>query len=155
MKKIIALVLLVAVTSMSFAQKNEVKAIEKALKNSNFADAKSAVSAAEALMGNMDDKTKAKFYYLKAQALYANGAGTDVNIDEAISSLDLLKDLESSMGKLKYTEEANTMKDGMFKSFLEKANQAITDKDFKSAAHRFEKIYKMNPKDTLYLYYAA
>lgn len=155
MKKFIALVLLLAVTSMSFAQKNEVKAIEKALKNSNFADAKSAVTAAEALMGNMDDKTKAKFYFLKAQALYANGAGTDANIDEAIMSLDKLKDLESAMGKLKYTEQANEMKDGMFKSFIEKANQAITNKDYNSAAQRFEKIYKMSPKDTLYLYYAA
>ncbi len=149
------LVLVFTVATMSFAQKNEVKAIEKALKNSNFSDAKSAVTAAEALMGNMDDKTKAKFYFLKAQALYANGAGTDANVDEAITTLDKLKDLESSIGKLKYTAEANTMKDGMFKSFLEKANQAITNKDYKTAAVRFDKIYKMSPKDTLYLYYAA
>ena len=149
------LVLVFALTTVSFAQKNEVKAIEKALKNSNFADAKSAVAVAESLIGNMDDKIKAKFYFLKSKALYANGAGTDANIDEAIVALDKLKDLESSMGKLKYTEEANVMKDGMFKSFLAKANQAITNKDFNSAAKRFEKIYKMSPKDTLYLYYAA
>ena len=149
------LVLVFTVATMSFAQKNEVKAIEKALKNSNFADAKSAVGAAEALKGNMDDKTKAKFYFLKAQALYANGAGTDAEVDEAIATLDELKDLESSMGKLRYTDEANGMKDGMFKSYLEKANQAITNKDYKTAAKRFEKIYKMSPKDTLYLYYAA
>ena len=43
MKKLMTLVLLLAITSVSFAQKNEIKAIEKALKNSNFADAKSAV----------------------------------------------------------------------------------------------------------------
>ena len=60
------LALVFAVATMSFAQKNEVKAIEKAIKNSNFADAKSAVSSAEALMGNMDDKMKSKFYFLKA-----------------------------------------------------------------------------------------
>ncbi|NNE31823.1 MAG: tetratricopeptide repeat protein [Winogradskyella sp.] len=155
MKKLMTLVLLLAVTSMSFAQKNEVKAIEKALKNSNFADAKSAVSAAEALKGNMDDKLKAKYYFLKAQALYANGAGSDANIDEAISTLDKLKDLESSMGKLKYTDEANEMKMAMTRSFLEKANNAITNKDYKVAASRFEKVYKMSPQDTIYLYYAA
>jgi len=155
MKKLIALVLLVAVTSMSFAQKSEVRAIEKALKNSNYGDAISAVSAAEALEGNMDDKIKSQFYFLKAQALYADGKGSDANIDEAIMALDKLKDLESSMGKLKYTEEANVMKDGMFRSFLQKANQAITNKDYKTAAKRFDKIYKMNPQDTLYLYYAA
>lgn len=155
MKKIMTFVLLLAVTSMSFAQKNEIKAIEKALKNSNFADAKSAVAAADALVGNMDDKTKAKFYFLKAQALYANGAGTDANIDEAIASLDQLKDLESKMGKLKYTQQANEMNSGMINSFLTKANDDFNNKNYKSAAKRFEKVYKMSPKDTLYLYYAA
>lgn len=155
MKKLLTLVLVFAVITVSFAQKNEVKTIEKAIKNANFSDAKSAVGAAEALMGNMDDKMKAKFYFLKAQALYANGAGTDADVDKAITTLDKLKDLESSMGKLKYTEQANIMKDGMFRSYLEKANQSITNNDFKSAASRFEKVYKMKPTDTIYLYYAA
>ncbi len=149
------LVLLLAITTMSFAQKNEIKAIEKALKNANFADAKSAATAADALVGNMDDKSKAKFYLLKAKALYANGAGTDANIDEAISSLDKLKDLESKMGKIKYTKEANEMTTGMISSFLTKANDAFTSKNYKVAAKGFEKVYRMSPKDTLYLYYAA
>ncbi|WP_296316716.1 tetratricopeptide repeat protein [Winogradskyella sp. UBA3174] len=155
MKKLITLVLLLILSSISFAQKSEVKAIEKALKNSNFADAKSAVSTADALIGSMDDKTKSKFYYLKSQALYANGAGTDASIDEAITTLDKLKDLESSMGKLKYTDQANAMKLRMTKSFLTKANNAISNKNFKAAAQRFEKVYKMSPQDTIYLYYAA
>jgi len=155
MKKLMTLVLLFAVSSMSFAQKNEIKAIEKALKNSNFADAKSAVSAADALVSNMDDKTKAKFYFIKAKALYANGTGTNESIDEAISSLDKLKDLESKMGKLKYTQQANEMKTGMINSFLTKANDAFTNKNYKVASKGFEKVYKMSPKDTLYLYYAA
>lgn len=149
------LVLLLAVASMSFAQKDELKAIEKALKNSNFGDAKSSVSAAEALIGNMDDKSKAKFYFLKAQALYAEGQGSEANIDEAIESLDQLKDLESKMGKLKYTAEANEMSTSMFNSFFENANDAFQKKNYKAAAKGFEKIYKMSPKDTIYLYYAA
>ena len=85
------LVLVFTVTAMSFAQKDEVKAIEKALKNSNFANAKSAVSAAEGLIGNMDDKMKAKFLFLKAQALYANGTASDGDIDKAITALEELK----------------------------------------------------------------
>lgn len=149
------LMLLLAVSSMSFAQKNEVKAIEKALKNSNFGDAKSAVTSAEALIGSMDDKTKAKFYYLKAQALYAEGKGTDANIDEAIVSLDNLKELESKMGKLKYTQEANVMSEGMVNTFLTNANNAFSSKNYKAAAKGFEKVYRMSPQDTLYLYYAA
>ena len=155
MKKLMTLMLLFAITSITFAQKNEVKVIEKAIKNSNFGDAKSALSAAEALMGSMDDKTKAKFYYLKAQALYAEGQGSDANTDEAITTLDLLKDLESSIGKLKYTEQANVMKTSMTNSYLTKANEAFTNKNYAVAAKGFEKVYKTSPKDTLYLYYAA
>ncbi len=155
MKKLITLVFVFAVATVSFAQKSEVKAIEKALKNNNFSDAKSAVAAAEALMSNMDDKTKAKFYFLKAQALYANGAGNNAEINTAIATIDELKDLESSMGKLKYTEQVNAMKDKLLKDFLDKANKDIERKDFKSAVNRFETMYKVSPKDTLYLYYAA
>jgi tetratricopeptide (TPR) repeat protein len=155
MKKLMTFVLLLTVASMSFAQKSELKAIEKALKNSNFGDAKSAVPAAEALMGSMDDKSKAKFYFLKAKAFYAEGKGADSDIDEAITSLDDLKDLESKMGKLKYTTEANEMSTKMFNSFFQKANDAFKAKNYKVAATRFDKIYKMSPKDTLYLYYAA
>ena len=149
------LVLLLAFASLSFAQKNELKAIEKALKNSNYGDAVSAVNAAEALMGNMDDKSKAKFYLLKAKALYAGGKGSEADMDKAIESISQLKDLESEMGKLKYTQEANDLSTEMFNSFFEKANDAFKEKNYKVASKGFEKIYKMSPKDTLYLYYAA
>ena len=155
MKKLILLTIAVTFSALSFAQKNEIKVIEKALKNSNFADAKSAISSAEALIGTMDDKTKAKFYFLKAKALYANGTGADTDMDNAITAMDNLKSLESSMGKLKYTDQANEMKSGMLNAYLTKANDAFTSKDYKVAATGFEKAYRMSPKDTLYLYYAA
>lgn len=148
-------VLFLAFTAMSFAQKAELKALEKALKNTNYADAKSAINAAESLIGNMDDKTKAKYYFLKAQGLYANGKGTDADIDEAIASLDLLQEVETKMGKFKYSKDADDMKLSMLNAYLTKANDAFTSKDYKSAAAGFEKAYKMSPKDTLYLYYAA
>ena len=92
---------------------------------------------------------------LPIYSLYANGNGTDDNIDEAITSLGNLKDLESKMGKLKYTQEANEMTTGMVNTFLTKANNAFTNKQYKAAAKVFEKVYRMSPKDTLYLYYAA
>jgi tetratricopeptide (TPR) repeat protein len=155
MKNLLTLVLLLAITSVSFAQKNEIKAIEKALKNSNFADAKSAVMTADALVGSMDDKIKAKFYFLKAKALFGNGSGSDKDVDVAIATLDKLTDLETNIGKLKYTKEANEMKSNMLNSFLTKANDAFNKKNYKVASSRFEKVYKMSPKDTLYLYYAA
>jgi len=109
MKKLITITCAILISSMSYAQKNEIKTLEKALKSKNFAAAKTAVNSADALVGNMDDKTKTKFYFLKAQALYAGGAGTDPDIDASIKTLDDLKTLESKIGKLKYTQEANTI----------------------------------------------
>ncbi|OZV68621.1 tetratricopeptide repeat protein [Winogradskyella aurantia] len=155
MRKLMTLVLLFTVSVMSFAQKNEIKALEKALKNSNFADAKSAVAAADKLIGNLDDKAKAEYYLLKAQALYANGAGTDQDIDNAIESLEQLSAVENKLGKYKYRDDAEEMKKNMMSSFLKKANDAFNSKQYSLAANRFEKVYKMSPQDTLYLYYAA
>lgn len=149
------LVLVFTVTAMSFAQKNEVKAMEKALKNMNFADAKSAMSVAEGLISNMDDKMKAKFLFLKAKALYANGAGSDSDVDSAIATLTELKNHESSIGKLRYTEQANEMKTEIYNSFLKKANEAFNNKDLSVASKAYENIYKISPKDTVYLYNAA
>ncbi|WP_334113995.1 hypothetical protein [Paucihalobacter sp.] len=53
----------IIVSSFSFAQKDEIKTIEKALKNSDFATAKSATVAADGLMSNMDDKMKEKYLF--------------------------------------------------------------------------------------------
>ena len=88
MKKqtIVALALLVG--SFSFAQKTELKDAEKAIKKNNFAEAKTALNSAESLIASADDKTKVQYYFLKGQALYANGAGTNADMDAAIESLN-------------------------------------------------------------------
>ena len=75
MKKVLTIIGAFLIGFSSFAQKDEMKALEKALKKGEFASARAAVKSADALVGNMDDKTKEKFYFLKAQAMYANGCG--------------------------------------------------------------------------------
>ena len=155
MKKLITLCCALLISTVSLAQKNEIKAIEKALKSNNFASAKSSVSAADNLMANMDDKTKAKYYFLKAQALYANGAASDPDFEASVKSLDDLKDLESKMGKLKYTKSANDLKAKMLTDVLTKADKAYASKQFELASNRFEKAYQLSPSDTTYLYFSA
>jgi uncharacterized protein YdeI (BOF family) len=70
MKKQIVIALTLLVSSFSFAQKNELKAAEKAIKSGNYADAKAAVNSAESLIASADDKTKAQFYFLIAGYKY-------------------------------------------------------------------------------------
>jgi hypothetical protein len=124
MKKQIIIALALLVSTFSFSQKDELKAAEKAIKNKNFADAKAAIQSAESLIGSSDDKTKAKFYFLKGQALYANGAGSGQETDEAIESFNMVKDIEAKGGKLKYTANIEELKNQMLTNFLTSANTA-------------------------------
>lgn len=153
MKKQIVVALALLVSTISFSQKSELKAAEKAIKSGNFADAKSAINSAESLIANADDKSKAKFYFLKGKALYANGAGSNDDIDKAVESFQMVKTIEGSKGK--YSSEIDELKTSMLNNFLQKANAALQRKDYSTSSMGFEKAYRMSPKDTLYLYYAA
>jgi tetratricopeptide (TPR) repeat protein len=155
MKKQIVIALALLVSTFSFSQKDELKAAEKAIKNKNFADAKAAIQSAEALISSADDKTKAKFYFLKGEALYANGAGSNQDTDKAIESFNMVKEIESKDGKIKYTSEVEEIKKTMLGNFLTKANTALQEKRYMMSSDGFNKAYRMSPKDTLYLYYAA
>lgn len=155
MKKQMIIALALLVSSFSFSQKDELKDAEKAIKNGNFADAKSAVKTAEPLIANEDDRTKARFYFVKGQAMYANGNASNEDIDTAIASFDKVVELEKADGKEKYTSEVNDIKQTMLSSFLTKANSALENKSYLESTSNFEKAYRMSPKDTLYLYYAA
>lgn len=155
MKKQVIVALALLVTSFSFSQKDELKAAEKAIKDVNFADAKAAIKSAEPLIGNTDDKTQAKFYFLKGQALYANGNASNEDISNAIVSFDKVVELEKKDGKEKYTPQVNETKNMMLSTFLTKANKALEEKNYSASSIGFEEAYRMSPKDTLYLYYAA
>lgn len=153
MKKQIIVALALLVSTLSFAQKDEIKAAEKAIKSGNFADAKSAISSAEGLIGSTDDKTKAKFYLLKGQALYANGTGSNQDIDAAIESLNMVAKVEGENGKL--APEVAKLKQAMLSNFLTKGQTTLEEKQYAKSSDNFEKAYRMSLRDTIFLYYAA
>jgi tetratricopeptide (TPR) repeat protein len=154
MKKQIVVALALLVSTISFSQKSELKDAEKAIKTGNFADAKTAIQAAESLIGGADEKMKAKFHFLKGQALYANGTASNSDIDDAIASFNRVSEVEGS-SKGKYTTQVETLKSEILNNFLTKANSALQSKDYVKSSVGFEKAYRMSPQDTLYLYYAA
>ena len=119
----------------TFAQKSELKAAEKALKKSDFAGALSAISQAESLIASADDKSKAKFYFIKGMALYANGNNSN---SEAIG-LVLNKVLDIEKGKAtSYSAQAaqtlnniaGSLKDKAYKNF-QSANATLNVDDYK------------------------
>jgi len=155
MKKLITLIYALVIGTMSFAQKNEIKAIEKALKSNNFAVAKTNVNAAESLLANMDDKTKDKFYFLKAKSLFSNGAIANADIDPALQAVNDLIALKDNTGKSKYMEEAISIKSRILESVVQSAYAAAQQGSNESAGDKFYRAYTLSPRDTLYLYAAA
>ncbi|MFD0990803.1 tetratricopeptide repeat protein [Mariniflexile jejuense] len=146
MKKQITIALAITLGTFSFAQKKELKEADKAIKGSNYAEAKSALKQVEPLMSSMDDKLKDQYYLLHAQALYAGGAGTINDVDAALESLKSVSGSSSEVTELKQT---------MVNGILTKGNKFYETKDYSTASKYFEKAYKLSTKDTLFLYYAA
>lgn len=144
-----------------FAQKDELKTAEKAIKSNDFATALSAVNEAEGLIANDDEKIKAKFYYLKGLALYQNGA-PQADIDKVGAAFNQLIDYEKEIDKTKYSEEVSELLNKLIVNIAEKASNDFSaaietkeDKDYLKAAKEFHQVYSLSPRDTSYLYNAA
>ncbi|WP_027137431.1 tetratricopeptide repeat protein [Gaetbulibacter saemankumensis] len=147
MKKQIIVALALSVSAFSFAQKKELKAVEKAIKSANYAEAKAALKQAEALISAMDDKLKEKYYFLEAQTLYAGGAGSMADVDKALANL--------SKTDGTYKDESAELKQTIVNNLLTKGNEAYEKQEFSKASKYFENAYRGSTKDTLFLYYAA
>lgn len=147
MKKQIILALAFSISAFSFAQKKELKTVEKAIKSENYAEAKSALKQAESLMSAMDDKLKDKYYYLSAQAFFAGGKGSEKDMDVTLENLGKVKS--------EYKSEIAELKVNMANTLLKRGNDAYGEKDYSKASKYFEKSYRVTKKDTLFLYYAA
>lgn len=152
----IATILLSSV--VSFAQKDELKAAEKALKAGNPNEAKSALSQAESLIANADDNQKAQYFFLKGNTYFdlaKKNIDADANYTEAAKAYNELLSIEKKTGKSKYSSQAQS---SLVELKRELTNSAIADSDakkFKESALKLYQVYTLEPKDTSMLYYAA
>lgn len=146
MKKQIIIALALSISAFSFAQKKELKAAEKAIKNANFLEAKQALKQVEPMLASLDEKLKSTYYLLNAEALFAKGNASTQDIEQALSSL---KNVSGNK------EDVDLLKNDMLNSFLSKGNKAYEDKNYKIASNYFESAYNVRETDTVFLYYAA
>lgn len=147
MKKQLIFTLALLVTLFSFGQKKELKTLEKAVKNNNFAEAKAAAVTLEPMLNSMDDKMKSKFHYNRAKALYANGAGNVADFDTAFNDLNKVDK--------KYVSDLAETKKFVQDELLVKGNSFYTEGKYTQASSLFSMLYKLVPEDQSYLYYAA
>ncbi|NLP58189.1 tetratricopeptide repeat protein [Lutibacter sp. B1] len=144
-----------------FGQKSELKTAEKAIKANDFTAALSAINSAESLIANADQKTKAKFYYLKGKALYKNGSG-QIDYDKVGAAFNELIDYEKQTKSQKYSNEIAELINSLITNVATKASDdyeyAVETKepaDYIKAAKGFQQVYALSPKDTSFLDNAA
>ncbi len=151
MKKQLIVASLSMLSMVSFAQKKELKEVEKALKNNDLPTAFKTLNSVESLIENADDKYKSMFYFLKGKAFASKKDYT-----KAGEAFGKLLDFEKQTGKDRYTSEARPLLRGILKDVADEAEDLyINKKDYKVAAEKFYLMYKLSPKDTLFAFNAA
>ena len=161
MKKQVLVVSALFISMTLFAQKNELKEAEKAIKANNYTAAIASINQAEKMLSGADDKTVAKFYYLKAQALYQNGSA-NADIEKAGEAFNQLLNFEKEKNVNKYSTEVAGLLNDLIKKVADAGskdyNLAVQSKDtldYLKAAKDFYQVYALSPKDTAYLDNAA
>lgn len=153
---VLASALLISVTT--FAQKDQIKAAEKALKAGKSQEAATFLTEAESLIANAADAEKAQFFFAKGNT-YLDLANKNVNTDASLSTAakafqDLIE-VEKVSGKAKFSAQATkSVIDIKYKLI----NAAIADSKVEKFAEGSKKLYDaylLDKKDTINLYYAA
>nr|WP_315134301.1 tetratricopeptide repeat protein [uncultured Flavobacterium sp.] len=106
---ILASAMLISVAT--FAQKDQIKAAEKALKGGNSQEALTILQGAESLSATAPDAEKAQFFFVKGNALLdlANkNVETGKNLSLAAKAYQDLIATEKVSGKMKYSTQAAT-----------------------------------------------
>jgi len=156
--KFLSVVATLTISSLSVAQKDEIKALEKATKNANLQEIEAAAKTAEAAVANSTDDFKAQFYFVKAKA-YAGLAEKNVAKNESLmtaaETLGQLATLEKSMGKNKYTSQASETLNKVKAELYNIGAKSFESKTFSVGKKAFEAVYNMSKTDTVALYNAS
>lgn len=137
-------------TCSSFAQKSELKDLEKAVKKNNTTEAVSLIGQLEKLLPNATEDQTAAYYFYKAQTEISLG-----NSSKAIETINKLLAFENETKSKKYTTEIMPIKNDLLAQLVDEAIGFRKNNDFKKSSRLFEQAYKLNTADTLYLFYAA
>ena len=153
---ILASALLISI--VAFAQKDQIKAAEKALKSGNPQEAVTILQGAEAASATAPDSEKAQYFFVKGNAhleLANKKVDEGKNLSLAAKSFQDLVAVEKTSGKDKYSTQATT---SIIAIKFKLLNSAIADtkanKDLDGAQKLYD-AYLLDVKDTINLYYAA
>ncbi len=144
------------ISTTLFAQKDQIKAAEKALKNENASEAKTILEGAETMI-TATSPEKAQFLFVKGNVLTnlaTKNADTNYQIAAGKAYLGVLE-VEKATGKSKYTEDAQkaiaVIKDKLVNTAVEEGKKD----NYGLASDLLKSVYDLDKKDIEKLYYAG
>src|SRR5690606_33615042 len=102
--------------SSSFAQKNELKELEKLVKKNNTTETAALLSTIEKMLPEATDDQKAAYYFFKTKNeinLANSGVDFNENRSKAIASINQLIKFENETKSKKYTTEVTSLKNSL------------------------------------------
>lgn len=136
-------------TTVSFAQKKEIKKAEKAIKNNSYTEALNYLNEAESSLGTVDNSMKAQFYAAKGEATLGSGKTDPKKMKAAAEAYEQAISLDPKIkGQLQ-----GQLQD-LRAAFVNGAIAAQNAQDHKRAAELLYSSYEVmgDPTD---LYFAA
>lgn len=154
-KKYVYLAAALLISGLTMAQKKELKDAEKAVKKGNVAEATAALKAVEGVLDQATNDQKIQYYYLKSNLAYQQiekDQNFDANVDQMVASYKAIESIDKNN---KFAKQANEELGLVASKVINKAIEDNNSSNYIGATKKFKQAYDINPKDTLYLYYAA
>jgi tetratricopeptide (TPR) repeat protein len=146
------------ISTVAFAQKDQIKAADKALKSGSSQEAITILQGAESLISSATDGEKAQFYFIKGNALLdlANKKVEEVkNLSSAAKSYSDLLAVEKTSGKDKFSAQAQASIDEIKGKLVNIAIDKQAESKFKEASELLFQVYELDKRDLNKLYFAA
>ncbi|MFK8267423.1 tetratricopeptide repeat protein [Capnocytophaga cynodegmi] len=155
MKKSLLFASALLVSAVAFGQKKELREVEKQIKKGDLTNAKSALESIKGVAAS-NKEFAPQYYFLEGQLNLAN-AKKNVNVASSLqnASVAFAKVRELEGGKGKYVSMLQPLLDDATNIALTQAQESYGRKDFKNATTAFEQVYRLSPRDTVFLYNAA
>ncbi|MGS4344382.1 tetratricopeptide repeat protein [Myroides odoratus] len=154
-KKYVYLAAALMISGLTMAQKKELKDAEKAVKKGNVAEATAALKAVEGVLDQATNDQKVQYYYLKSNLAYQQiekEQNFDANVDQMVASYKAIEAIDKNN---KFAKQANEELGLVASKVINKAIEDNNSSNYIGATKKFKQAFDINPKDTIYLYYAA
>ena len=133
-----------------FAQKKELKSVDKLIQNEDYDSALQQLLAAKSLVEGSELKYQAQYQFL-AGKIYSK----QKQFGAAFEALALAKQLEAENGSSKYIAEINILLNKVSNEAINQAVYENQNENFAVAADLLVMVYNVDQEQKDYLYYAA